>query len=328
MNHDDFSVVESIPWRVGEPNGIHYENCAFIMDFEGVFDGNCENYFRCAICELERFPIFRMIGDCEMQLQNTHYVVNQPEPGKILFRGYSEYVIELILGRWIWYNRLNNQTMAKMVVPEISEPHFPMGRHLWDLESTVCLQQSGQRTLLLTHCEEDQFTCDDAKCIPLLFRCDQKYDCQDKSDETACDIVLRPDGYLKFLTPRSEDQSSLLVTVDAIIKSFDIDTMKTTMTLAFRFKQTWYDNRLTYVNLKTDHSLNRVSNDLMKELWTPEVAFVNTPDNNHSDLDSESDMTIHRMSNSTGRKNSVPEESECYCIHNCRFNVKNIIWLI
>ena len=202
--------------------------------------------------------------------------------------------------------------MARMLVTDVTVPHFPMGRRDWELESPVCGQQEGIRTLLLTNCAEDQFTCDDGKCIDRNHRCDQKYDCLDRTDESSCDIVLFPASYKKSLVPRSDsgDQKSLPVVLNAIIKSVDIDTMKTAMTLAFQLKQTWFDNRLEYVNLKIDSSLNRVSFNLMKNLWSPEVSFVNTPNNKHTILDSESEMTVQRISMPSEIRDSASEESK------------------
>jgi len=307
----DKKVVTDVPWDEGEPNGIYYENCAFIVN-NGVHDADCKYNIHCAVCEFKSLPVFRMIGICERELRNMHFVTYQPQLGELLFRGYSDYIINFQEGQWVWYNRRTNLTMAKMVVTKLNVPHYPMGRRDWVLESPICGQQSGVRTLLLTHCEENEFTCDDATCIPQSFRCDQKYDCLDHSDENKCDIVVFPDSYKKSLTPRSEeaDSDGLPVMLDAIVKSIDIDTMKTTMTLAFELRQTWFDNRLQYANLKPNFSLNRVSFALMQSLWSPMVAFVNTPDNEHTLVDKESAMTIQRLSGPSSRDDSGPAEGE------------------
>ena len=313
--HYDNVEVDNIPWNIGEPNGIWYENCGF-LDKSGIYDGDCKNSIQCAVCEFTSLPVFHMVGNCERELRNINYVVYQPALGTLLFRGYSDYVIDFLDGRWVWYNRRNNQTMAKMIETKITVPHFPMGRRDWELESPVCGQQEGVRTLLLTHCEENEFTCDDGTCIALSDRCDQKYDCFDHSDENNCDIVVFPKSYKKSLTPRSQDKNEqgLPVTLDIIIKSIDIDTMKTTMTLAFELRQTWFDNRLQYINLKPNFSLNRVSFALMPKLWSPEVAFVNTPDNRNTVVDIESAMTVRRLSEASGRDDSAPAEGEIFSL--------------
>ena len=37
-----------------------------------------------------------------------------------------------------------------------------------------------------THCETDQFQCKNGKCISANLRCDDRNDCGDLTDETAC----------------------------------------------------------------------------------------------------------------------------------------------
>ena len=40
--------------------------------------------------------------------------------------------------------------------------------------------------------QEDEFTCDDGTCQPLINRCDLKGDCTDRSDEVECKKVVFP----------------------------------------------------------------------------------------------------------------------------------------
>ena len=56
--------------------------------------------------------------------------------------------------------------------------------------------------LLLTPCNEEEYSCDDATCIPLENRCDLKYDCLDHSDEADCQLVIIPKDYKSELPPR------------------------------------------------------------------------------------------------------------------------------
>jgi Low-density lipoprotein receptor domain class A len=42
-------------------------------------------------------------------------------------------------------------------------------------------------------CNESEFVCDSGACISLENRCDEVEDCEDRSDETHCDIVTIED---------------------------------------------------------------------------------------------------------------------------------------
>ena len=78
----DLTDVKDIPWDEGEPNGITYENCGFLRP-GGVYDGDCLNNVQCAVCGFEEQPIFRMIGICERELRNVHYISSQPNLGDL-----------------------------------------------------------------------------------------------------------------------------------------------------------------------------------------------------------------------------------------------------
>ena len=60
----------------------------------------------------------------------------------------------------------------------------------------------GTTTLTLTACSEDQFTCTDGTCQPLVHRCDLKADCPDRSDEEDCRKVIFPNDYEMGLAPK------------------------------------------------------------------------------------------------------------------------------
>lgn len=66
----------------------------------------------------------------------------------------------------------------------------------------MCEQESGRRVLTLSACGPGQFTCTDGSCISFLRRCDLKFDCGDKTDESFCDIVNFPEDYRSRLPPR------------------------------------------------------------------------------------------------------------------------------
>ena len=73
-----------------------------------------------------------------------------------------------------------------------------------------------------------------------------------------------------------------------------------TINLKYRIILDWYEtDRIFYNNLKSDLSLNVLSDEEMNSLWTPYVVFTNTNDNeatkvNHKFKDIESTMAVTR----------------------------------
>ncbi|KAK4329194.1 hypothetical protein Pmani_000426 [Petrolisthes manimaculis] len=117
----------------------------------------------------------------------------------LAFQGYGEYLVEQFGDMWVWYNTITNTTMATLSAQALN---YPIGRLSWNIKEKVCEQESGQRVLTLSPCQVGEFTCTDGSCIPFAKRCDLKFDCKDKTDESFCDIVNYPGDYRSKLPPR------------------------------------------------------------------------------------------------------------------------------
>ncbi|XP_071530537.1 uncharacterized protein [Panulirus ornatus] len=312
VTHYDNALAPTPAWNDGEPNGMFYENCAAIKN-DGVDDINCLTNRRCAVCEFTDLQLFSFLGTCEFELRNVYLTAYQEEVGGLIFRGYGEYTIYKEGEEWLWINAVKNKTLARM---DINAPFgMPMGRRVWHLETTVCDQVGGVRTLLLTPCPSDSYTCDDATCIPLEQRCDLKYDCLDRSDEVDCELVSKPEDYKKDLPPRlsdGKDTDSLPVTLLINIESAAIYTTEMTMQLSFEIQMTWFDNRLTFRNLKTNDSLNKVPLNGMMELWSPIIGFINTDGHQHTTVDVDTSLYLKRLLPPSGRDGSAPGEVELF----------------
>ena len=49
---------------------------------------------------------------------------------------------------------------------------LPVGRHKWLVENNVCQEgKTSTEILQISGCQEDQFTCDDGKCLEMSQRC-------------------------------------------------------------------------------------------------------------------------------------------------------------
>ncbi|KAK3896192.1 hypothetical protein Pcinc_000114 [Petrolisthes cinctipes] len=136
----------------------------------------------------------------------------------LAFQGYGEYLVEQFGDMWVWYNSITNTTMATLSAQALN---YPIGRLSWNIKEKVCEQESGQRVLTLSPCQVGEFTCTDGSCIPFAKRCDLKFDCKDKTDESFCDIVNFPGDYRSKLPPRPALNKGDDSPMDELIKKAD-----------------------------------------------------------------------------------------------------------
>nr|XP_053628087.1 uncharacterized protein LOC128685552 [Cherax quadricarinatus] len=310
--HYDNTIASSVAWKVGEPNGLFYENCA-IIEQSGIADTDCATNERCAICEFRELQIFSFLGTCELEDRNVHYSAFQEDLGDLYFKGYGEYHIRKVDDDWLWINVVTNKTLARL---DPDAPFgMPMGRRVWYLETTVCDQREGSRTLVLTPCGANSYTCDDATCIAHENRCDHKYDCLDHSDEVGCELIRFPEDYNKDLPPEMSDKegsANLPLTLNISIEFTNIYTMQMVMQVSYKIQMIWFDNRLVYCNLKANHRLNKVNYTNMMSLWLPTVGFINTEGHQRTTVDEESSLYVRRLQPARLRDNSFSREMDLF----------------
>ena len=71
----------------------------------------------------------------------------------------------------IW--RMSHEKYPDQVVTMLDPDVLPIGRHSWRIKNNVCNQgQTSAQVILLSGCQEEEFTCDDGKCVRLSQRCD------------------------------------------------------------------------------------------------------------------------------------------------------------
>ncbi|XP_068226308.1 uncharacterized protein [Palaemon carinicauda] len=315
----DGKVDNESYWAPDEPNGYRYENCAAIQP-DGVIDDDCA-WIRCALCTFTEPQRFIIRGTCETELRNVYFVAYQEEFGGLVFNSYGSYRIRLENGTWYYEDKVNGGTIASM---EEFDLNYPMGRRWWRLERDLCDDKSGQRKrLLLSPCNDDQFTCDDGTCIPLPFRCDLKYDCRDQSDELECEVVSFPEDYHSHLPPRvpRKADSNVPIVIRFVIKSIDIETVEMDMRLSYELEMSWFDNRLEYINLKAEESLNAPRVDTMLKLWSPIVKLLNTDTIDQLLISKDAVASIKRMQEPVRRDDSVAAEVDVYSGEECPITV-------
>ena len=172
------------------------------------------------------------------------------------------------VNQWMVKDTARRDFLATIDAPSDS---LLLGLHYWTVfnDSKSCSTDSGNSNtdnsytvkLSLTGCSSsDEFTCEDGTCISLELKCDGRNDCKDKSDEEDCKTVKFPGGYRKELAPQSSQGSKLAVNVSLSIDGFlEVNEVEQYIKIQFTLTNTWFDNRLTYLNLQNNSVLNIIS---------------------------------------------------------------------
>ena len=125
-----------------------------------------------------------------------------------------------------------------------------------------------------------QFTCNDGTCVSLEYRCNQKPDCVDKSDEISCTIMLMDESnYDKQHTPQNTTNSKHALNVFAslgVLMLGEFSEIDLSYKIKFLFEVQWFDQRLSFQNLGNDTYRNIIGTDEKKQIWTPPLSFNNS----------------------------------------------------
>ena len=210
------------------------------------------------------------------------------------------------LDAWTISNRLYLDKNMTMKVND----RLPAGRFRWEIANSTCNEGVTEiRTLQVSTCRDDQFTCDDGACVPLSTRCDSIGDCEDVSDEKQCKLVsMDKNKYLKDRPPTPIFTDKFQVNVSIDIRSvLDIQEVKMVLKLLFILDLSWFDNRLQFYNLKDDDNMNTLTYEDQEKVWTPTVLFDNTEKQLTSQNDEKSFAKVTKLGNSTRSGNTYDE---------------------
>ena len=255
---------------------------------------HCNSYEMTCPCQYQQQPILRLRGLCsgsgletfDKFLGTLYTPVQLPgDPANMLLVGGVNTRIE--------YDKINRQwtmTDARFSVTATSRASklsYVLGKHKWNITNDVYECHEGQpytAQLKLTGCDQEgEFTCDDGQCVRMEQRCDQVVQCRDKSDEVNCQILALESSYNKRVPPITTVSATNFTVVPVpvnvsllLMKVVEIEEVDHSIHFQFQINLEWKEMRATYLNIKSDTSLNTLTDDDISQLWLPLVIYGNT----------------------------------------------------
>lgn len=235
----------------------------------------------CTVCFFATPKILHLRGLCRSSLFDRYYYFTE-QNGTEFFIGkeysFIEYVPPFInnnsvneFGVWRMY-RLDSPNSEGIMKLKFKN-QYPIGRHTWRMKGDVCLETSVD--LMLTVCNEKEFTCSDGSCVDINKRCNSEIDCVDRSDELDCLPLLLPPQYSNIIPPpRIMDKKPLKIAffLDIYsIKSIDLKGYKFIAEVVLKMK--WRDSRHKFKNLKELSRLNIIDIERDLQPWIPHYHF-------------------------------------------------------
>ncbi len=113
----------------------------------------------------------------------------------------------------------------------------------------------------------------------MMLRCNDVKDCGENSDEKNCRMVsVDLDLYRKENPPMNSSRIPTPVFVNMTINSVgSFEEIEMTFKVNFLISIMWYDNRLTFQNLKEENDgENNLGEDMWNVIWIPRLVFSNS----------------------------------------------------
>ncbi len=123
---------------------------------------------------------------------NTGSVVN----GHYTFDGYTSTKISLDASTGLWTMQHLTDTAFSATAAMHGLTDYPVGLRNWTVRAPNGTRTPGVVLLNFNACDDaEDFTCHNGDCVAIERRCDGYNDCEDASDELACDKIIVPATY-------------------------------------------------------------------------------------------------------------------------------------
>ncbi|XP_071524204.1 uncharacterized protein [Panulirus ornatus] len=339
--------------KINRDYGTVIEHPEICMAFTGSKETSPSNYGvwtprachleLCSVCSLDRIKLIRMRGLCrQSHFDRDYFLTYERESPAFAGVKYSQItkkppnsaISDSEYGFWLLNRADKPQALAILDMKYPS--HYPIGRNTWRVDNDVCGKE--EVSLFMTSCLDRQFSCADGTCIDIQHRCDLEANCPDESDEVNCKYIRLPKGYDNANAPSRTDQSGAIkiyLQIDLLsLRHIDLSNFKFTCELNMHLR--WTDNRLEYLHLNHDETLNVVDED--SELpWIPKLNFQGDGNTTSTVHQRQRFIKVRRLSDPlpdndenesedeifSGKYNSLVESKKLTVISSCDFNLGN-----
>ena len=136
------------------------------------------------ICVFDKDPSFNIRGLCKEAVMDTQYKFAEHAPAELQttppfwghdnarrYVGPKGWIISRNSFNKMW--QMNHTHYPELTLTMLDTDALPVGKHVWRLENNACNQgETSTQVLLMSACQESEFTCDDGKCVNMTQRCD------------------------------------------------------------------------------------------------------------------------------------------------------------
>ncbi|XP_042213264.1 uncharacterized protein LOC121860243 [Homarus americanus] len=266
-----------IPWSPGEPNGWRIDNCLVLSNYNYRWgDVGCYNKL-CFSCSRTNLDYLQLRGMCQINEHQTRFLLDGYINGKPFFRGYYGLIIyHSGVKEWILHDIVGNVTLA--TVSMMYSTDYPIGRQRWTVNTSFCDHLIGSDVVLgLSTCTTQDFMCTDGSCVHRSVRCNLRDDCLDGSDEENCTTISFSDRYHNYRPPPGVTFRTPLqiVPVVDLIRFSKIDDINLAFNMEIEISLSWPDRNLKFKNIKSEEGKNKLNEQEVEKIWSPEVEFLN-----------------------------------------------------
>ena len=256
-------------WTRGQPNGgLNQRTVVAAVSLNGSLLDVDDGYGAFSICKTPQQVHYYLQGDIgSTGIDRVYQLRYDSTSERHYFHGFIGTFIKVVNGFWTIEHR------GEQLVSLSEEIICPFGKSIWKGGA------ADRMTLKLSHCDEDSFTCNSGICTNLTTACDQFHDCDDKSDEMPdiCMVLQDVSGTYIASQPPASKSETLEVLVDfEIMRILEIKELEEMFTIKFELSLTWFDDRLTFWNLRNLTDRNVLTKSDTETIWVPRVQFSNT----------------------------------------------------
>ncbi|CAB4070024.1 unnamed protein product [Lepeophtheirus salmonis] len=186
---------------------------------------------------------------------------------------------------------------------------YPWGLNTWFFQEGRTYEQI---PLKITKCGENQFSCNELKCIPLSSVCNDLKDCADAEDEKEC-TTIETLAYSKDFPPHTLENKKGTIPVHIqfhLISINKIDEPSGELEIRYFIQLHWKDPRIKFYHLVNDTE-RILTNEEKNYIWIPPLLFDNVAKSQYKFIeDHHITISARKEKYTIGSPNSVSFLSE------------------